>query len=278
MTRGLSIKPVAAILAATFLLGACTDTAARYKRSADSLIAAGKFRTDIDPADAPITKEALRQNFLKIAMYREFNDDLTEELTPAPLRRWEKPIRYRFFGSGVTSEDRRQMRELALRLSGLTNRKVEPIAAKANMIIFYLNEEERDTVNDLLTEEWGPEFTEFSKKWASSIRYPCVGQIYRNAEGHINAAIVYIKNEINGLYRESCLHEEVVQSFGLTNDDPDVRPSIFNDDAEFALLTRHDEHLLSILYDDRLSAGMSIDEVKSVLPEVVDDLLVDPSS
>ncbi|MEM9901291.1 MAG: DUF2927 domain-containing protein, partial [Pseudomonadota bacterium] len=39
--------------------------------------------------------------------------------------------------------------------------------------------------------------------------------------------------------------------------DSDARPSIFNDDEEFAVLTRHDELLLRMLYDDRLRSGMT---------------------
>ena len=43
---------------------------------------------------------------------------------------------------------------------------------------------------------------------------------------------------------------------GLANDSPDARPSVFNDDEEFAFLTRHDELLLKMLYDPRLRPGM----------------------
>ena len=52
---------------------------------------------------------------------------------------------------------------------------------------------------------------------------------------------------------------------GLANDSPDARPSIFNDDDEFALLTTHDEKLLSILYDDRLAPGMSLEQARPVI-------------
>lgn len=273
MIARLFINPVAAALAATATLVACTDTAARYDQYAEAKISAGKFRSDIDPDDAPYTKEDLRRNFLKIAMYTEFNDANELETTPAPLRRWEQPIRYRFFGKGVTPDDRRQMRELALRLSDLTNLKVEPIAEDANLMIMYLNAAERAEFSDKISEKFNAETAEFSKRWASTFRYPCVGQFFRDDDGRIKAGFVLIKNEIGGLYRESCLHEEVVQSFGLTNDDPEVRPSIFNDDAEFALLTRHDEYLVRMLYHEKLSAGMSIDEVTLLLPDVIDDLM-----
>ena len=75
-----------------------------------------------------------------------------------------------------------------------------------------------------------------------------------------------------GLYRRLCFHEEISQSLGLFNDDPTVRPSIFNDDDEFALLTTHDEYLLRILYDPRLKAGMTADEAMPVVARIVEEL------
>ena len=42
---------------------------------------------------------------------------------------------------------------------------------------------------------------------------------------------------------------------GLPNDSPEARPSLFNDDLEFALLTEHDAILLRMLYDPRLRPG-----------------------
>ena len=57
--------------------------------------------------------------------------------------------------------------------------------------------------------------------------------------------------------RQACIHEEVAQGLGLPNDSLQARPSIFNDDDEFALLTNHDELLLRMLYDPRLTPGMT---------------------
>jgi hypothetical protein len=43
-----------------------------------------------------------------------------------------------------------------------------------------------------------------------------------------------IRAEHPDLLRLSCLHEEIAQGLGLPNDSPRARPSIFNDDEEFA--------------------------------------------
>ena len=65
--------------------------------------------------------------------------------------------------------------------------------------------------------------------------------------------------------RLSCLHEELAQGLGLANDSPQARPSIFNDDEEFALLTPMDEYLLAMLYDPSLRPGMTEAEVRPIV-------------
>ena len=80
-------------------------------------------------------------------------------------------------------------------------------------------------------------------------------------------AIAVIRTEHPDLLRLSCIHEEVAQGLGLGNDDPRARPSIFNDDDEFALLTTHDEHLLRILYDPRLTPGMRAEAAMPIVRE-----------
>ena len=64
----------------------------------------------------------------------------------------------------------------------------------------------------------------------------------------------------------------VGQTLGPGADSDDARPSIFNDDAEFALMTRHDEDLLRILYDPRLKVGMTRDEAMPLVRQIVEEL------
>ena len=63
---------------------------------------------------------------------------------------------------------------------------------------------------------------------------------------------------------------------GLANDSPTARPSIFNDDEEFGLLTRHDELLLRMLYDPRLRTGMTIDEATPIVQTIAAELVGGP--
>ena len=73
--------------------------------------------------------------------------------------------------------------------------------------------------------------------------------------------------------RLACLHEELAQGLGLPNDSGLNRPSIFNDDEEFALLTRQDELMLSMLYDPSLRSGMTEAEARPIVQSLARRLL-----
>ena len=102
--------------------------------------------------------------------------------------------------------------------------------------------------------------------------------VYALSEGNSGAytrAFAVIRAEHPDLLRLSCIHEEITQGLGLPNDSPRARPSIFNDDEEFAFLTAHDEMLLRILYSPELRPGMSPAEARPIVFSLARRLLGD---
>jgi hypothetical protein len=93
-----------------------------------------------------------------------------------------------------------------------------------------------------------------------------------DAPGTYDSAIILLRAEHPHLGRQSCIHEEMTQGLGLIKDSPTARPSIFNDDEEFAFLTTHDEMLLKMLYDPRLSPGMSFDQARPIAAQIAAEL------
>jgi hypothetical protein len=91
--------------------------------------------------------------------------------------------------------------------------------------------------------------------------------------GAYTAAVAVIRAELPDRLRLSCIHEELAQGMGLGNDHPQARPSIFNDDEEFALLTRHDEFLLRMLYDPRLRPGMTVAQARPIFTQIAAELV-----
>ena len=80
-------------------------------------------------------------------------------------------------------------------------------------------------------------------------------------------AIAIIRAEHPPLMQRACIEEELAQGLGLANDSPYARPSIFNDDDEFATLTTMDAVMLQML-----RPGMTLDQARPYLYEIAEAL------
>lgn len=271
------MRAAAALLSVLALAACIDDTGARYLAYSDFVTEGGGLRTEAAPEDAPFSNDELAMNFEKIALNREYRRDgpkLLQERTPGRISRWDAPLRYQIIGDGATAQDRADYAALAERLTWLTGVDVYEDAADPNVSILILDAEERRNFVRQLKEDGAAERMPLVVEWVEKITYPCVGQIgYRDVEtGRITGALIFLKAELQGVFRKSCIHEELAQTMGLMNDDDEVRPSIFNDDQEFALLTEHDEYLLRILYDVRLKTGMEAADALPLVPAIIEGL------
>jgi hypothetical protein len=125
-----------------------------------------------------------------------------------------------------------------------------------------------------------PGIAESSVRTFVNLSQPELCLVIAYAEGQSSAysqAVALIRAEHPDLLRSACIHEELAQGLGLANDSPQARPSIFNDDEEFGLLTPHDELLLRILYDPRLSTGMTAAQAEPIVRRIATELLNPPS-
>jgi hypothetical protein len=233
----------------------------------------GKLRTETAPADAPYDAAGLARDFGRIALHHEADATVPGgegNWDPNPLTRWHRPLNYGLFGNAIAPEDRTEVTRLMSRISALTGLEITETEDDANFLILVTMPEERDNFSSDLA-RFSPALAQTFDFWRRTPEVICVANnLFSRDDGNlIVAALVVIGSETTGLLRQACLHEEIVQALGLANDHPDVRPSIFNDDGEFALLTEHDEHLLRILYDPRLEPGMTIDQAMPIVRRVV---------
>ena len=266
------------LLSLPLLAGCAGGDAALYRDYAALLAADGGLRDETAPADAPYTNADLATNFERIALNREYRREgevLIQERTATRLSRWDEPVRWRIVGQGATAEDRSEFRALSTRLAAITGLDLgETRTGEPNLSILILRPDERRVFLAALTEDGATARMPLVARWVEEVAYPCIGQVgYGDAEsGRITGAMIFIKAELQGLLRRSCIHEEFAQTLGLMNDDDDVRPSIFNDDQEFALLTEHDEYLLRILYDERLRPGMEAAEAAPIVAAIIQEM------
>ena len=239
--------------------------------------AEGKFRSDYEPFDAPYDAETLIRNFAYVAQRSEahvVDGNTLSASSSKPLVRWDRALH--LWTLGATEDDKKHLDSLSARISALTGLSVNRTndAQLANVYILTANAEGRRDFSALIATLGHSKEGNLTSIWPEKVRFPCIARVAIDPISHtMQWALILIKDELNGAFRRSCYTEELIQSLGLFNDGADIRPSIFNDDAEFIELTRHDEYLLQILYDRRLRPGMMRDEAEPVVREIATKLL-----
>lgn len=255
-----------------------------YARVQNDLLARGLMRTDGGGADVPFSERQLVENFVKIALYDEYDTSgsaIVARQTESRLRRWEQPVRLSVaFGATVPGAQRRTDREniqaYARRLSRVTGLPVTlTTQPAANFHVLILNEDERQAYGPEL-QRLMPGISPVAIRGITQLPRSTFCTVYafsRDNTSTYTRAVAVIRGEQPDLLRLSCIHEELAQALGLANDSPAARPSIFNDDEEFALLTYHDELLLKMLYDRRLRPGMRAAEARPILRVIAGELM-----
>jgi hypothetical protein len=257
-----------------------------YQRLQNDLLVQGLLRGDGGGPDTPFTDVMLARNFVRIALYDEYaqgSDATSPEPTLSRLRRWEDPIRMQVtFGASVPAaqqdKDSASIASYAARLSRLTGVPISQSQGSANFHVLVLNEDDRLGYEDELR-AIVPGIASSSVRAILNMPRSTLCLVISFSEGDspvYSKAVAVIRGEHPDLLRLSCIHEELAQGMGLANDSPQARPSIFNDDDEFGLLTAHDELLLRMLYDPRLTPGMSAAEAAPMARQIATELTAGP--
>ncbi len=231
----------------------------------------GLLRQDGGGPDTPFTADMLARNFEEIVFFNEYASALQGRGGQSPLRRWRNTVRVdTIFGPGVPPSQREQdtndLRAYLRRLSSVTGHPITPFGT-ANFIVIFAGEDDRSAALDAAAARL-PGISSASLDALRNLdrgTYCAVAAYPSTRDGNTySAAVAVVRAENPGLLRLSCIHEELAQGLGLANDSRTARPSIFNDDDEFALLTNHDELLLKMLYDPRLEPGMTAREAAPI--------------
>ena len=253
--------------------------AAHFSKVQADLVSRGLLRTDGGGPDTPFGPREVAENFVRIALYDEYlsrGGQLVAQETPSRLRRWQGPVRIGLrFGPSVPeaqrNRDRASVAAFAARLARVTGLSIRLSDAQPNYWVYVVSEDERPALGP----EWAGLFPgldprELDAATGMQLSTFCLVLAISDGSSPVySGALAVIRSELPDLLRLSCLHEEIAQGLGLANDYARARPSIFNDDEEFATLTTMDEQLLRILYDGRLVPGMREAEVRPLLGPIV---------
>jgi hypothetical protein len=240
-----------------------------YQTLQRDLLTRGLLRTDGGGPDTPYDAEDLAESFEALAFYDEYGgSDVAGE-----LGRWDKPVRIAAeFGPSVPKSqraaDQQMLGDYAARLARITRHPISMVSSRANFHVIFASLDDSAFVAERVRELL-PSISakDLSLLAAPPRNYYCLVIAGGPQEDPLSYShgVALIRAEHPDLVRKSCVHEEVAQGLGLRNDSPRARPSIFNDDDEFALLTSFDEKLLQMLYDPRLKTGMRAEDARPIV-------------
>ena len=258
-----------------------------YSRLEERKVSLGLLRQDGGGADTPFDFDDIVEAFEQLAFYNEYDIDKNKLLpnsNAVNLAKWESNtnISVRFGGSideKQKDKDLKEINGLISNLSKITNHKIKISQQNVNMYVVVAKQKE---IKSLISEiglkrpEFDPKRIPIITQLPKDIHCMAMTSMSSEPNSAISSALVIIRSELPTIMRKACIHEEIAQSLGLTNDSHFARPSIFNDDDEFATLTKFDEILLQILYDNRLYPGISEKQASQLVKQIADEINMAP--
>ncbi|WOH83190.1 DUF2927 domain-containing protein [Bradyrhizobium sp. BEA-2-5] len=106
----------------------------------------------------------------------------------------------------------------------------------------------------------------------TSLDPQCLSGFRKNDDFEIEHSDVILTVDNGDFVFLDCAYEELLQSLGPINDTASVPWTMFNDNVSMGYFDVYDQYILNLLYDPRIKAGMTVAEVKAVLPAVLADV------
>lgn len=248
------------------------DLATYYANMEAALVARGALKTD-RAGTGRLDAARLERDFMQAALMDEYGGGLTAGTGARKsklLLRWEDPVRIRVsFGASVPDTlrraDRGRIGDYAARLARVTGHSVRLANDSPNLHVLVVSEAERRSLASQLP-NLVPGISPWMVRTISRMKpnHLCmvVAEPHADPRRGYARAVAIVRAEHSDRMRTACIEEELAQAMGLPNDCDEANPSIFNDNQEYALLTRRDEILLGMLYSPALASGMTAAEAR----------------
>ena len=100
----------------------------------------------------------------------------------------------------------------------------------------------------------------------------CLSGFRKNQQYEIEHSDVFLTVDNGDFVFLDCAYEELLQSIGPINDTDSVPWTMFNDNVSMGFFDVYDQYILNLLYHPRIKAGMTVGEVKALLPQVLPEV------
>lgn len=184
------------------------------------------------------------------------------------IRKYQMPVR--IFIDGSARADRHKqigkvVRDIAMRVQHLDIAMADK-RDDANTIITLVRD--RDLQKTIIA-FFG---AEKAKEIHDSLDPQCLSGFRKNENYEIQRSDVILTVDNGNFVFLDCAYEELLQSLGPINDTDTVPWTMFNDQVSMGFFGVYDQYIMNILYDPRIKAGMTVDEVRGVLPAILPDV------
>jgi len=216
------------------------------------------------------TDAEIARGFFKIAFGAEFSiaGRTGAGSRPDRIRKYEMPVRV--YVDNRAKPDRRA--QLAAVVADIQSKiahidiGITETNAEANVVVTLVRD--RDLPGMIRT-LYG---AERARQIQKSLEPQCLSGFRRDDSYRIVTSNVLIAVDAGEFNFYDCIYEELLQALGPINDDDSVPWTMFNDNVQKGYFDVYDQYLLNILYHPRVRAGMTRDEVRALLPEILPDI------
>jgi len=210
------------------------------------------------------TDAEISDGFMKTAFGAEYN--LAGHVDR--IRKYQKPVR--IFVRGIAnSERRKQLADVVIDIDRRIPNIDIAMTAKfesANIVVTFVNDRDLDSS---LRKFYGAEHARDIRK---ALNPQCLSGFRKNSHYEIEHSEVILTVDNGDFIFLDCAYEELLQSLGPINDTRSIPWTMFNDDVSMGFFDVYDQYLLNILYDPRIKAGMSADDVRPILPKILPEI------
>ena len=114
--------------------------------------------------------------------------------------------------------------------------------------------------------------SERAREISTSLDPQCLSGFRKNEKFEIEHSDVILTVDNGDFTFLDCAYEELLQSLGPINDTNSVPWTMFNDSVQMGYFDVYDQYIMNILYNPRIKPGMTVAEVRVVLPTVLTDV------
>jgi hypothetical protein len=212
----------------------------------------------------------LTRGFIALA----FGSDLRIGLAPRGIRRFDQPIHVAVVAGGSVDRGAAMTRVIEEYARKVPNLHLS-IAAGTQAADIEVRLIDEKNFKSALRAAFGVKITQ---AFVARTDPQCMTSVKSSAEGEIVRAVSCIIVDKGDDVFLDCAYHELLHAFGLSNHDQHNPWTTLNQKRMVGYLSVYDRALLTLLYDQHLTPGMTAAQARAVLPRVISDLgLAEPA-